>query len=87
VKRPAILPAIVIMILSLVISGIAMIILDQPFQFVTSWEQTGPYASGYYDPNVLQFFVEGWFFMSLIVLISHSAWLFLRAQEDGRESP
>jgi hypothetical protein len=86
-KRHAILPAIVIMIFSLVISGIAMIVLDQPFQFVTSWEQTGPYSSGIYDSSVLQFFTEGWFFMSLIVLISHSAWLFLRAQEDGRESP
>ena len=86
-KRRAIVPAIVIMIFSLIVSGIAMIVLDQPVQYVTAYEQASPYAIGYYDSNVLLFFTTGWFFMSLIVLISHSIWLFLRAQESGREEP
>ena len=83
-RRSGVAVALLIFLIGMIVSGFAMIVLDQMFGAFRTFGQ-GFCPVGCYDANVLSFFILGWTFMPLIVLIVYSVWVFLRAQESGVE--
>lgn len=81
-KRAGSVVALLIFFFAFIVCGIAMIILDQMFQFSTSWG-TANYPVGVYKSSTLTFYTDGEAYMGVIVIIALSVWLYIRSQESS----
>jgi len=84
VRRHGVAAAIIIFLFALIAAGFTMIVFDQLFQMDTAI-QNSLFPVGYYDALTLAFFQDGWYWISVVVIISLSVWLYLRAQESAVE--
>lgn len=80
-RRRGIAAAILIFILAFIVAGLFLILMDTVVNDVTTWRQTYITGPGIYDSNILTFFNLTWIWFPVIVLVSLSVWLYLRAQE------